>query len=399
MDKPTRTGAGPLARRVAGQIRDLIFAHQPGQAIDSEPKLARRFDCSVSTVRAALALLADEGLVDRIHGSGTFVSNRTGPVAGRTSGLLFFGSMGELFRLPYLQLTFQGLAQSAEDHKRNLHLIPGGVSHPTAVRTDRLSDLPLRAMDSMICLEVFNDQLLQYLGRRMVTVSIDFGTDAAGVSCCTIDHRDSIRQALELLWAMGHRRIGLLGPAETRTDPAHVSRSRAFTELMAGRGIDRRHAWIMHTGSRFDHLIEQVDRLAESDPSTRPTAMVMTAAFYWPAVQYLLARGFNIPGDLSLIALGVQHEWLTWQRGLRKTSDGPRGLYTQEGMTLDPLHRSIAPLRNMLVTTVELPFTRMGQWAVGEVNRRLMYPQSDPKQAVFEGEIRPGTTLGPPPGG
>jgi GntR family transcriptional regulator len=57
------------------QIRSGTWA--PGEAIPSEPEIAREFDVSTGTARAAITMLANENVVVRRHGRGTFVFEHT----------------------------------------------------------------------------------------------------------------------------------------------------------------------------------------------------------------------------------------------------------------------------------------------------------------------------------
>ena len=64
------SNAHGLRRRVASG--DLA----PGDRLPSEPDLARTLGVSRSSLRAAIALLEEDGLVQRLHGSGTYVTHR-----------------------------------------------------------------------------------------------------------------------------------------------------------------------------------------------------------------------------------------------------------------------------------------------------------------------------------
>jgi GntR family transcriptional regulator len=69
----------PLWRQIRGLIvRDLEAAlWKPGEAIPSELELAARFGVSQGTVRRAIDALADENLLVRRQGKGTFVATHT----------------------------------------------------------------------------------------------------------------------------------------------------------------------------------------------------------------------------------------------------------------------------------------------------------------------------------
>ena len=73
-------GAAPSFRPLYQQIRDLILASlqsgewRPGESIPSELELALRYKVSQGTVRKAIDALADENLLVRRQGKGTFVA-------------------------------------------------------------------------------------------------------------------------------------------------------------------------------------------------------------------------------------------------------------------------------------------------------------------------------------
>jgi GntR family transcriptional regulator len=66
-------------RAIADTIREEIALgeHGPGEALPSQSALAERFGTTVSTVRQALRLLEEEGLLEFQHGVGSFVSGLT----------------------------------------------------------------------------------------------------------------------------------------------------------------------------------------------------------------------------------------------------------------------------------------------------------------------------------
>jgi GntR family transcriptional regulator len=66
-----------LAALLRRRIREGL--HPAGSRLPSIDELAQTFDVAPVTVRNAVALLEDEGLVRRRQGRGTFVSDRSGP--------------------------------------------------------------------------------------------------------------------------------------------------------------------------------------------------------------------------------------------------------------------------------------------------------------------------------
>jgi len=68
----------PKYLRIHGELADLIGSGRwpPGTLLPPQAELAAQFGVSIMTLRQALQLLADDGLVQARHGSGTYVSAR-----------------------------------------------------------------------------------------------------------------------------------------------------------------------------------------------------------------------------------------------------------------------------------------------------------------------------------
>lgn len=71
-------GPEPIYRQVAIVLAGRIEsgAYPANRAIPSEAKLCEEFDTSRNTVRAAIRILIDDGLVRPVKGKGVFVIER-----------------------------------------------------------------------------------------------------------------------------------------------------------------------------------------------------------------------------------------------------------------------------------------------------------------------------------
>src|SRR3712207_2077198 len=71
-----RTSFVPLYYQLQEVLKEQIESGvwRPGEAIPSEPELARRFGVSRVVVRQALAILSDDRQIVRVQGRGTFVA-------------------------------------------------------------------------------------------------------------------------------------------------------------------------------------------------------------------------------------------------------------------------------------------------------------------------------------
>jgi GntR family transcriptional regulator len=73
--------AQPKYQQIAAELRDQIGrgALPPGERLPSEPDLAARYGASRNTVRLAIAVLTNQGLVESRQGLGTFVHEPARP--------------------------------------------------------------------------------------------------------------------------------------------------------------------------------------------------------------------------------------------------------------------------------------------------------------------------------
>ncbi|HEY4006351.1 MAG TPA: UTRA domain-containing protein [Pseudonocardia sp.] len=91
-------------RQVANELRDAINAgaYAPGEALPSQPSLARQYGLNQTSISRAMAILEAEGLVRTEHGRGSYVAAvstikrvRRIPSRGGGSGSSFVESLGK----------------------------------------------------------------------------------------------------------------------------------------------------------------------------------------------------------------------------------------------------------------------------------------------------------------
>lgn len=65
----------PRYEQIREHLRQRIFAGEwePGSALPAETELAKQYEVALGTMRKAIELMAEDGLIERLHGKGTFV--------------------------------------------------------------------------------------------------------------------------------------------------------------------------------------------------------------------------------------------------------------------------------------------------------------------------------------
>ena len=74
--------AGAKYKQIADELREQVTTGtlSPGSQLPTEPKLAASYDASRSTVRLAIGLLIQQGLVETRQGMGTYVTEPAAPL-------------------------------------------------------------------------------------------------------------------------------------------------------------------------------------------------------------------------------------------------------------------------------------------------------------------------------
>ncbi len=385
----------PIVAELVELFRRQIYdGGRPGERLPTETELAEKHGRAVKTIRKALSVLADEGLVVRRQGSGTYIS-RNIPERPGTSGLIFFSDASQLMMAPYAREALRGLMTEMTVPRRHLHPLLGYQETPRAIHADFARRLDISHIDSIITLEVFDQNTLAMLAKARPVVAIDLICYARGVSSVAIDHAQTMRLAVDHLVRLGHRRIGLMGNmSASHTDPAVRERMHGFRDALGEHGLAFDRGWVtpvsFHSG--MENGFEKWRRSGKSD---RPTAFVCVD-LQWPVVEAAMSEGLRVPGDLSLVGIGELDPWPAWVRNCKRRG-GPVGkellALLDRTDTMDP---SLTPLRSMEFTSIDLPFFQMGRWAMQETMRRLRNMDSEPEHKLCEGTLIPGNTAAPP---
>jgi LacI family transcriptional regulator len=138
----------------------------------------------------------------------------------------------------------------------------------------------------------------QLADRNIPLVFVDVGPDRPGVSVLKVDYGHGIRQGVQHLAALGHRRIGFISGPLT----LHSARSRllAFSKALDECGIEAKPEWQVEGNHTFEGGIPCMERLLDS--SLRPSAVMcsndMTAL---GALHKAYRVGLRVPDDISII--------------------------------------------------------------------------------------------------
>ncbi len=144
----------------------------------------------------------------------------------------------------------------------------------------------------------------QLADRNVPIVTVDVGPDRPGFSLLKVDYRHGIRQGVQHLAALGHRKIGFIaGPKRLHSAQSRLS---AFTSALGECGISPEPDWLMDGDHTLEGGIAAMDRVLTSGKV--PTAVMCSNDMTAIGVLHKAYRaGLSVPDDLSVIGFDDIH--------------------------------------------------------------------------------------------
>lgn len=220
----------PAKYRVIARELELLLRRSPGtEKLPTEAALCRQYGCSRQTIRSALKLLEEKGLIVRRRGSGSYPA-KTAP-AGRQIALVL--SDREEYTAPALLRSVRKAAAGAGCTVA-CHETHGSVASEREHLQRLLAHPPAGILLSPICdaFGFFNEDLLARMDReRIPCVFLDSHTAAPSVR---MDEDSGAALLAAHLSASGHKKVAaILKCDETRG----IARLRSLTRALAQAGV------------------------------------------------------------------------------------------------------------------------------------------------------------------
>lgn len=149
------------------------------------------------------------------------------------------------------------------------------------------------------------EPLLEQLAQRKIPlVFVDVGPDQPGVSVLKVDYHHGIRQGVQHLAALGHRKIAFIaGPARLHSAKSRLA---AFNKSLKECGITPNPEWV----KEGDHTLEGGTRAMEQLLANKdlPTAVICSNDMTAIGVLHQLYRAkMTVPDDFSVIGFDNIH--------------------------------------------------------------------------------------------
>ncbi|MFB9328329.1 GntR family transcriptional regulator [Paenibacillus aurantiacus] len=322
----------PLYQKIQDYIRELIDTEglKEGERIPTEKELMERFNVSKITVVNALTGLANEKIITRVPGRGSFVSDKKAADHGASSSAaaasalsaqagggskslaegggrtgiigLVMPSIYDFFAIRLLD----GVSTALEEEGyRIMILLSGGVleKEKEAIKTLKAigaEGLLIFPVDE----EQYNEEILAMKFTGFPFVLIDRYLPGVETHYIAADGRLGTSLAVEHLWELGHREIAICSDSPLQTVTVQ-ERIEGYMSTLKTKG-----ALINPAHMITDFTVENVNlQDMKSHPLYRYIANQMATAYITLngrlAVQiYQMAKqaGLDVPGDVSIVS-------------------------------------------------------------------------------------------------
>lgn len=299
----------PVYRQVAAVLRNEIVKEAvPGRQLPTERELAARFGVSVLTVRAAVGILVEEGLVVREQGRGTFVRPAVQSVAG--SGCIAIVMPTDPTTAEGLMIrvgVMQRLKQRFHEARRRVRLYLGDDHALEEAKESFLPELEedvirRRAIDALMVIPTLRNRAIAQAVReqRLPVVGYHGGEGIAPDATVMPDYLEALRAGLGYLHARGRRRLAVIGWGYRQTRDRFPE---FFERWFAEHGLRLVPEWVRADWSPAIRGAgwEQFREIWSSHREKPDGLLVCDDHLLDDAVHAMVSLGVKVPGELDVV--------------------------------------------------------------------------------------------------
>lgn len=311
MDTPALNPSNPIYFQLESDLRKNILEKRlnAGAAIPAETELARKYQISRNTARKAIQNLVREGLLHKVQGSGTFVTehaDNNAPVKTRQVVLLGFStslSQESFYEESTYLPVMEGLNRVLTPNNYNLVVAYVGSDMsppPCLLRKD---------VDGIIIDGEPSPEFYERYIKQLPHVGIQYVVPQLSYPCVKSDNQRLMHLAVERLKNMGHRNIEFVSSCIDK----YMTKENYYAFLLAMDALnlkvnpDPLLVWqrpkvngIIPMETEMPDLTERIEKTFAS--SEKPTAFICSDWLYAQAIIRAVENmGLKVPDDVSVI--------------------------------------------------------------------------------------------------
>lgn len=321
----------PLSKQIYEYIKKNIERGVYNNCrLPTETELAEQFYVSRITTKAAMKLLADEGLIVRIRGKGSFVNDYSALSPFKKNGdvnnkivptiALIMGGYTSAFGLDVLN----GAIQESQQNK--FHLILCRTDNSQRQETEIVSSLISSGVKGIIIQpvlgETYSKDLVEAIYSGFPIVMLDRHMEGIGSYFVGVDNYKLTRYAVEKLIEYGHKNIALFALSDERSSTIK-ERMDGFKDACLDHHIMvDKDLWLSNINSLFDHPSELLDskkifgkyvNRIEKHLLKHPNITAIFGTEYqvskaaWEALRNI---GKSIPEEVSLVSFDIDSSYV-----------------------------------------------------------------------------------------
>ena len=298
-------------QRLASELRQLCLRmRRAGQAkLPGELTLCEQFHCSRQTVRHALSLLVDEGLLVRAHGSGTYLAESRSPRNAQIA--VVFPSL-ERYLYPQLLRDLEKLF-SAEGYTVKAYASESRFMKEREILETLLSNPPAGILLEGVktALPCPNLDLLARIEKRGIPLVYLRAAHELpeGSPCIQEENTEGARLLTQYLLQKGHHRIAALFRSDERQG---MERFRGFASAVLEAGqplLEDSIGWFDTV--QAEEALEGQDAWLRTFIRTRlrdcTAVLCYNDEIAYPLIRCLLMEKRRVPEDIAVVSIDNSH--------------------------------------------------------------------------------------------
>lgn len=273
----------------------------PGDKVPTEVELMEMFTVSRNPVRKALSCLSEEGYLNKIHGSGSFVREKALSEEINIYVIMFYNR--------YLESQIIYGMRKAVDNcfYKNINLILKRPGRSTSEYIEVLESIQKRDKCGVLCIPLIDrtlsfNKLLESSLRKLEKsaiplVQVDQFVPGLRGSCIMSDHSRGAADMLRLILEQGHRSVAVFH--ETLINPSLQLRIEGI-ELVLG-DCPNMDINLIYYSVDPDDVEKEGEQLLKKLKEEKVSAIFcMTSELAFHIHRLFSESGLEIPGDISL---------------------------------------------------------------------------------------------------
>ncbi len=287
---------------IADSLAEYIkkFKAAKNYRLPPERVLAEKLGCSRSTISRTLSLFEGEGIIERKHGSGNYISTR-GSSSSMTIAVVMRGAYysGDVHFRKIIEIT----SKHAEKHNIYIQIYDRIID----MFADNPENNPLmnviknRILDGILIISRIPMGIVSRIIAICPAVAVNniFG-DGEEISCFSCDHFRAGLLAGKHLIEKGHNKIAYLTPSMLHPEAiAHLSGLKSALE-MAGMAFSRDD--ILESRVNFNIFTKKVSAFFKKSDHT--ACFVRNDIYAARLISLLGKKGIAVPENISIIGCG-----------------------------------------------------------------------------------------------